>query len=208
VSLPKSANPLVRRLSHEKLPALEHLLLSGPAAPHLLKGMEPTLWMKLTLRRLMSHTNELRTQTLMRPSEAAAHFDVPLRTIYFWYRVGKIDGINVNGKCLRIFSKSLQEFLGTRRSSEWGEPYTGQGLTGGAMLRRHNGAKNHAVRGDMENGEAVARDVVITPFETEMLGVLAEMLGVLADAAKESAAMRGLTHAPALQGKTAPAFGA
>ncbi len=76
------------------------------------------------------------------------------------------------------------------------------------MLRRHNGARKHTVRKNMENGETGAGDVVITPFETEMLGVLTEMLGVLADAAREPAAMRGLTHTPALQGKTAPVFGA
>jgi hypothetical protein len=27
--------------------------------------------------------------------------------------MGNIDGINMNGKCLRIFSESLQEFLGS-----------------------------------------------------------------------------------------------
>jgi hypothetical protein len=159
------------------------------------------------VRRPMSYTDELHTQTLMRPSEAASLFNIPLRTIYFWYGAGKIDGINVNGKCLRIFSKSLQEFLGSRCSREWGESCNGQGLTGGAMLRRHYDAGKRTARKGKEDAEVNAGDVVITPFETEMLGVLAEMLGILAEAAREPAAMRGLTLTPSLQGKAAPVFG-
>jgi hypothetical protein len=61
-------------------------------------------------------TGEPFLKTLLKPSEASAHFNIPLSTIYFWYQVGNIDGINVSGRCLRIFSKSLQEFLGSRTS--------------------------------------------------------------------------------------------
>lgn len=60
----------------------------------------------------MSHTPP--AQTLLKPSEASVRFNIPLPTIYFWYRVGTIDGVNVNGRCLRIYSASLQEFLGSR----------------------------------------------------------------------------------------------
>ena len=55
-------------------------------------------------------------KTFLKPSEASARFNVPLPTIYFLYRMGNIYGINVNGKCLRIFSESLQEFLESRLS--------------------------------------------------------------------------------------------
>ena len=58
-------------------------------------------------------------KTLLKPREASAHFDIPLSTIYFWYRMGNIDGIKVNGRCLRIFSKSLQEFLESRIAVGW-----------------------------------------------------------------------------------------
>jgi predicted site-specific integrase-resolvase len=60
----------------------------------------------------MSYTAELPARTLLKPSEASTRFNVPLPTIYFWYRVGNIHGINVNGRCLRIYSASLEAFLG------------------------------------------------------------------------------------------------
>jgi len=50
-------------------------------------------------------------KTLLTPNEASRRFNVPLRTIYFWYRTGNITGVNLNGKCLRIFGASIQEFL-------------------------------------------------------------------------------------------------
>jgi hypothetical protein len=62
----------------------------------------------------MSYTSELSARTLLKPSEASAHFNVPLPTIYFWYRMGNIDGAKVHGRCLRIFSASLRDFLGSR----------------------------------------------------------------------------------------------
>ncbi len=60
-------------------------------------------------------------KTLMKASEASTYFNIPLSTIYFWYRMGNIDGIKVNERCLRIFSKSLQEFLGSRIAERWRE---------------------------------------------------------------------------------------
>ena len=63
-------------------------------------------------------------KTLLTPNEASLRFNVPLRTIYTWYRIGNIKGVNVNGKCLRIFSTSIQEFLrskgGVRRKGSAG----------------------------------------------------------------------------------------
>jgi hypothetical protein len=58
--------------------------------------------------------SECGQKTLLKPSEAAARFQVPVGTIYTWYALGKIDGINLNGKTLRIFSRSLLELLNSR----------------------------------------------------------------------------------------------
>jgi hypothetical protein len=55
------------------------------------------------------------------------------------------------------------------------------------MLRHRNDAREHRLPRERERGEAGSGDVVITPFETEMLGALAEMLGVLMEAAPEPA---------------------
>ena len=66
----------------------------------------------------MSYTSELPARTLLKPSEASAYFNVPLPTIYFWYRMGDIDGVKMNGKCLRIFSASLRDFLGSRSARD------------------------------------------------------------------------------------------
>ena len=56
-------------------------------------------------------------KSFLRPSEAAARFHVPLRTIYTWCLLGRIKCINVKGRCLRIHSGSLSEFLGARESA-------------------------------------------------------------------------------------------
>lgn len=54
------------------------------------------------------------------------------------------------------------------------------------MLRHHDDVREHTVgRKGRENRAVGTGDVVITPFETEMLGALAEMLGVLVEAARE-----------------------
>jgi predicted site-specific integrase-resolvase len=58
----------------------------------------------------------IQMKSFLKPSEAAARFHVPLRTIYTWCLLGQIDCINVNGRCLRVHSKSLSEFLGARES--------------------------------------------------------------------------------------------
>ena len=63
----------------------------------------------------MKKSNPL-LKTFLKPSEASAHFNIPLPTIYFWYQMGNIDGVNVSGRCFRILSKSLQAFLVSRNS--------------------------------------------------------------------------------------------
>lgn len=57
----------------------------------------------------------IQTKSFLTPSEAAARSQVPRRTIYTWCLLGRIDCININGKCLRIRSTSLSEFLKARK---------------------------------------------------------------------------------------------
>jgi excisionase family DNA binding protein len=59
--------------------------------------------------------NDPLPKTLLKPSEASAYFGIPLGTIYYWHQAGNIDAINVNGRCLRIFSRSLQQFLASKQ---------------------------------------------------------------------------------------------
>ena len=53
-------------------------------------------------------------KTLIKATEAADRFNVPLSTIYTWHQMGKIEGVKLNGKSLRIFSESLFAFLESR----------------------------------------------------------------------------------------------
>jgi excisionase family DNA binding protein len=50
-------------------------------------------------------------KTLLKPAEVAALLGVSLRTVYLWCELGLIEGININGKSLRIFSQSLSKKL-------------------------------------------------------------------------------------------------
>ena len=59
-------------------------------------------------------TNDSQYGTFLTPREASVRFRVPIRTIYTGYQLGKIDGINVNGKCLRIFAASLIELFASQ----------------------------------------------------------------------------------------------
>ena len=58
--------------------------------------------------------NQRNLKTLLRPREVSAYFAVPLTTVYTWYQLAKIDGINVNGRCLLIFRHSVIDFLASR----------------------------------------------------------------------------------------------
>ncbi len=53
-------------------------------------------------------------KTLLKIGEASAYFNRPRATIYFWYQMGYIDGTNLSGRSLRIFSRSLREFLDSK----------------------------------------------------------------------------------------------
>jgi len=53
-------------------------------------------------------------KTLIKATEAANRFNVPLSTIYTWHQMGKIEGVKLNGKSLRIFSQSLSTFIKSR----------------------------------------------------------------------------------------------
>ena len=79
-------------------------------------------------------------KTLLTPSEASARLNVPLRTIYFWHRTGRIKGVNVNGKCLRIFSESVSELLRSKpgMSSKKGSARRKRNAKGTTRLARRN----------------------------------------------------------------------
>ena len=137
----------------------------------------------------MERRDQLR-KTLLTPAEASALFNVSLRTIYFWYRTGNIKGINVNGKCLRIFSKSISEFLRSK---------TGVGSKEGSVGRRRNSKADGVPALPTEQGRQMVRRydgdgqcemssvspgpdsgplTELTPAEREMLRSLVECAGV------------------------------
>jgi len=65
-------------------------------------------------------------KTLIKAAEAADRFNVPVSTIYTWHQMGKIEGVKLNGKSLRIFSESLFTFLKSRSGRMKGkEPRSG-----------------------------------------------------------------------------------
>ncbi len=66
--------------------------------------------------------DELQQKTLLRPREAAAHFDVPLRTIYVWYQMGKIEGINMNGAGRSGYSARLSGTCWSPGNGRKGKP--------------------------------------------------------------------------------------
>ncbi len=127
-------------------------------------------------------------KTLLTPAEASARFNVSLRTIYFWYRTGSIKGINVNGKCLRIFSKSISEFLRSKTAPGGEEGPKGRKGTakadhtpalparqGKQAMQRYEGD----TRGAQSDEEPAQRPDPGTPIEsspadTEKLGTLME----------------------------------
>lgn len=52
------------------------------------------------------------SRKLLRPAEVAEIFSVTKRTIYTWYEMGKISGINVGGT-IRIYRQSVIDTLMT-----------------------------------------------------------------------------------------------
>jgi len=70
-------------------------------------------------------------KTFIKATEAADRCNVPLSTIYTWHQMGKIDGIKLNGKSLRIFSESFFAFLESRNEK--------------TKERRQRGSKNRGL---------------------------------------------------------------
>ena len=67
----------------------------------------------------MSYNIELPSRILLTPSEVASFFNVSLRTVYFWHKIGKIQGIKI-WRFLRIYRNSLGEMAErSRRAPEW-----------------------------------------------------------------------------------------
>jgi transposase len=50
-------------------------------------------------------------KTLLTAREVSRRFGISIRTVYTWYQLGKITGINLTGKCLRIYGDSLADQL-------------------------------------------------------------------------------------------------
>jgi len=62
----------------------------------------------------MSNDSELPSRSLLTPFEVASFFDVSLRTVYFWHKIGKIRGIKV-WRFLWIYRSSLKGARGALR---------------------------------------------------------------------------------------------
>jgi hypothetical protein len=136
---------------------------------------------------------EMRDQlqnTLLTPAESSALFNVSVRTIYFWYRTGNIKGINVNGKCLRILSKSIREFLRSktgvdgkrisvrrRRNAKADSVPALPTELGRQIVQRYDGDGQREMSSGGPGPDAVML-TELTPAETEMLRTLVERAGV------------------------------
>lgn len=56
-------------------------------------------------------------KTLLTAREVSRRFGISIRTVYTWYQLGKITGINLSGRCLRIYGDSLADQLDRNRLS-------------------------------------------------------------------------------------------
>jgi len=125
-------------------------------------------------------------KALLTPNEASRRFNVPLRTIYFWYRTGNIKGVNLNGKCLRIFGTSIQEFLRAKCRPVTREGSAGRrgkldrvadlsakqaGQTAQQYEREGQGRPRYDGSGPKGDGEALSD---VSPAEMDMLKTLVE----------------------------------
>jgi excisionase family DNA binding protein len=57
---------------------------------------------------------EVTQKSLLTPREASKKLSVSVATIYWWYAMGKIEGVNISGGTLRLFAHSLQDFSEAR----------------------------------------------------------------------------------------------
>lgn len=64
---------------------------------------------KTQWRPFMSHNSESPHRTFPKPSEVASLFGVSPQTVYFWHRMGMIQGIKIDGGTFRIFASSLDQ---------------------------------------------------------------------------------------------------
>jgi len=55
----------------------------------------------------MCYNTELPSRILLTPSEVASFFNVSVPTVYFWHKIGKIQGIKI-WRFLRICRNSLE----------------------------------------------------------------------------------------------------
>ena len=58
----------------------------------------------------MTRTRELPDRTVLKPSEVASLLNVSPQTVYFWHRMGVIEGVKIGGT-LRILTSSLERVL-------------------------------------------------------------------------------------------------
>jgi excisionase family DNA binding protein len=57
-------------------------------------------------------------KTLLTPREASQRLSVSVATVYWWYAMGKIDGVNISGGTLRLFASSLRDFCNLREARQ------------------------------------------------------------------------------------------
>lgn len=55
----------------------------------------------------MTKFADLPEKTLLRPDEVAAFCSVSVSTVYRWFECGKVDGIKISKKAIRIYRASV-----------------------------------------------------------------------------------------------------
>ena len=86
-------------------------------------------------------------KTLLTPREASQRLSVSVATVYWWYAMGKIDGINISGGTLRLFAQSLQDFSETREARQEHTASCNQGCREDFPAKRRMSAAENG-RGD------------------------------------------------------------
>ena len=59
----------------------------------------------------MSYISESPDRTLLTPREVASLFNVSPQAVYLWYTMGKIEGVKIGGRTLRIYASSVEEMI-------------------------------------------------------------------------------------------------
>ncbi len=55
----------------------------------------------------MAYTGKLAGRTFLKPTEVASLLNVSPKTVYFWHRMGMIEGVKIQ-KILRIYANSVE----------------------------------------------------------------------------------------------------